>query len=104
VFKTEKAAEKAMWKEWVKDGLLRAIRKGDSKAEMKALDLLAKYGDLDEKDLEFNPAKLENVEIQFAVAKKYLELLKQKETSGVADFNRTEPLDVEFENIEDAES
>ncbi|UOX32415.1 hypothetical protein LXD69_10160 [Flavobacterium sediminilitoris] len=104
VFKTEKAAEKAMWKEWVKDALLRAIRNRDSKAEMKALDLLAKYGDLDEKDLEFNPEKLENVEIQFAIAKKYLELLKQSDKTGVADFNRTEALDIDFEDVQDAES
>lgn len=103
---TETEAFKAMWVEWTKDFLKRSRRKGDLKAEAKALDLLAKYSDLDADYLEFNAEKLENVEIKFSIRKEFLELLKQTSNTGVADFNREGPLDIDFEEVkpqEDAE-
>jgi hypothetical protein len=99
VVATDKEAFKAMWLEWTKDFLKRARQKGDLKAESKALDLLAKYSDLDAEALDFNPEKLDNVEIKFTIPKEYLELLKQQKGNGIADFNASEPIDITFEDV-----
>ena len=96
---TEKEAFKVMWVEWTKDLLKRARQRKDLKIEAKALDLLAKYSDLDAEDPDFNPDKLLDKEIKFTIKKQYLELLKQQTNTGVADFNAMGPLDIEFEDV-----
>lgn len=101
ITKTESEAFKVMWVEWTKDLLKRAIQKKDLKAEAKALDMLAKYSDLNQDPAEFNPEKLENVEISFKIPKAYLPFLKQHQNQGVDDFNLTEPLDIDYEDITD---
>lgn len=103
ISKTESEAFKIMWTEWTKDLLKRAIQRKDLKAEAKALDLLAKYSDLNQDPEGFNPEKLANVEIQFNIPKEYLPFLKQQVTQGVDDFNLTEPLDIEHEDITNEE-
>lgn len=99
ISKTESEAFKVMWTEWTKDLLKRAIQRKDLKAESKALDLLAKYSVLNQDPEGFNPAKLENVEIQFKIPKAYLPFLKQQVSQGVDDFNLAEPLDIDHEDV-----
>lgn len=100
VMETDKKGKQAILYEYAHKYYQRSIQAKDLKAQAKALELMAKFGGLDEVELaDFNPEKLENVEIKFAIQKEFLALLKQQPTAGVADFNRTEPIDVEFEDI-----
>jgi len=99
VIKTDKEARKAMWYEWAIDFLQRAIRSGDTKAEGKALDMIAKYGELITEDLSFNPEKLENRELKLIVPKEQLDILKQLVSKGVVDFNNLNVTDVNFEEV-----
>jgi hypothetical protein len=99
VMKTEKEAYRAMWLEWTKDYLKRARRDRDMKAEGKALDLLAKYGDLDADSLDFNPEKLENVEIQINLPKGMHELFMKFINSGVVDLNDFNATEIDYEDV-----
>lgn len=99
VMRTEKEAYKSMWLEWTKDYLKRARQKGDMKAEGKALDLLAKYGDLDADSLDFNPEKLENVEIQINLPKGMHELFMKFISSGVVDLNDFNATEIDYEDV-----
>lgn len=102
VLKAEKEADRALWIQWVKEYLKRSKQNGDSKAEGKALELLAKYaGWSHEEDANFNPEKLENVEIRFDLPKKYLKILEGMGDKGVDDFNSLDVTDVEYEDIND---
>lgn len=96
---TESNAFKAMWIEWTKDYLKRCRQKNDRVNEAKALALLAQYGDLDKDELEFNPEKLENKELQLVIPKDQLELLKTLVSKGVVDFNNLNVTDVNFEEV-----
>ena len=96
---TESNAFKAMWIEWTKDYLKRCRQKNDRVNEAKALALLAQYGDLDKDELEFNPEKLENKELQLIIPKDQLELLKNLVSKGVVDFNNLNVTDVNFEEV-----
>lgn len=102
IYKTSKDVEKLMWKEWVLDFKKRARKNGDLKAESKALDLYAKYGDFEQDDLIFNPEKLQKTEIQIKLPKKLEKFLENYITSGVADFNSLNVTDIEFEDLTDA--
>ena len=98
IYKTSKEVEKAMWKEWVRDYLKRAKLNKDLKAEGKALDLFAKYGDFTEEDLLFNPEKLENKEIAVSLDPKLLKFLQNMVSGGVADFNDLDVTDIDYED------
>lgn len=97
IVKTEQSIFKAMWTEWATDFLKRSKQQKDLKAEGKALDLLAKYGISEEKDLDFNPEKLENKEIKIVLPKKLQEALSSMIGKGVVDFNNLDVTDVDFE-------
>lgn len=97
--KTDNQAYKAMWMEWCKDFLKRSRQSGDKKAEGKALDLLAKYGDLGTDNPEFNSDKLLNKEIQIEVPKEMLKLFMEFIGSGTVDLNNLNATDIEFETI-----
>ena len=96
---TESKAFKAIWIELTKDYLKRCRQKNDRVNEAKALALLAQYGDLDKDELEFNPEKLENKELQLVIPKDQLELLKTLVSKGVVDFNNLNVTDVNFEEV-----
>jgi len=101
VLKANKEGAKAIWLEYAIDFLKRCVKKKDRANEAKALKMIAEYGDFKEEDNpDFNPEKLENVKIEFAIPKQYLKYLKTAQSSGVDDFNLTEPLDVDYEEIE----
>lgn len=96
---SENEAYKAMWLEWTKDFLKRSRQNKDRKAEGKALDLLAKYGNLDAEQLEFNPEKLLNKKIEIVLPKNTMEALKKIVSGGVVDFNSLNATDIEFEDV-----
>lgn len=96
---TESKAFKAIWIELTKDYLKRCRQKNDRVNEAKALALLAQYGNLDEDELQFNPEKLENKEIQIVLPKQMLDVLKGMVGSGVVDFNSLNVTDINFEEL-----
>lgn len=105
VLKSSAEGYRAKWLLWAEDYLMRCKQKGDLNNEAKAIALIGKYAQLDkEEDARFNPEKLENPEIQFALTKKELEILKQHINTGkggVDDLNLSGPIeDIEFEDIE----
>lgn len=93
---TAKEVEKTIWKEWVREFIQRAKRKGDLKAEAKGLDMYAKYGDFGAEELSFDPEKLAKVEIQTAVDPKLIENLMKMISKGVVDFNKLDVTDIDL--------
>jgi hypothetical protein len=104
VMESDKKGKQAILYEYAHKYYQRAIQAKDLKAQAKALELMSKFGGLDEVDLaDFNPEKLENVEIKFAIPKELYKYLKMGEHEGVDDSNLSAPIDVEFENVEEDE-
>lgn len=104
VMESDKKGKQAILYEYAHKYYQRAIQAKDLKAQAKALELMAKFGGLDEVDLaDFNPEKLENVEIKFAIPKELYKYLKMGEHEGVDDSNLSAPIDIEFENVEEDE-
>lgn len=100
VMESDKKGKQAILYEYAHKFYQRAIQAKDLKAQAKALELMAKFGGLDDIDLsEFNPDKLENIPIKFSISKKYYKYLKISADQGVDDFNAKEPLDIEFEDV-----
>jgi hypothetical protein len=104
VMESDKKGKQAILYEYSHKYYQRAIQAKDLKAQAKALELMAKFGGLDEVDLaDFNPEKLENIEIKFAIPKQLYQYLKLPDNQGVDDFNLSEPIDIEYENITEDE-
>lgn len=104
VMESDKKGKQAILYEYAHKYYQRAIQAKDLKAQAKALELMAKFGGLDEIDLaDFNPEKLENVEIKFAIPKELYKYLKMGEHEGVDDSNLSAPIDIEFENVAEDE-
>lgn len=104
VMESDKKGKQAILYEYAHKYYQRAIQAKDLKAQAKALELMSKFGGLDEVDLaDFNPEKLENVEIKFAIPKELYQYLKMGANQGVDDSNLSAPIDVEFENVEEDE-
>lgn len=96
IHQTSKDVEKTIWKEWVREFIQRAKRRGDLKAEAKGLDMYAKYGDFGAEELSFDPEKLAKVEIQTAVDPKLIENLMKMISKGVVDFNKLDVTDIDL--------
>ena len=104
VMESDKKGKQAILYEYAHKYYQRAIQAKDLKAQAKALELMSKFGGLDEVDLaDFNPEKLENVEIKFAIPKELYKYLKLSDNQGVDDFNLSAPIDIEFENVPEDE-
>lgn len=103
IHQTSKEVEKAMWREWCRDFIQRAKRRGDMKAESKGLDMYAKYGDFGAEELSFDPDKLAKVEIQTAVDPKLIDHLMLMISKGVVDFNKLDVTDIELSTDEPTE-
>lgn len=101
VMESDRKGKQAILYEYAHKYYQRSIQAKDLKAQAKALELMAKFGGLDEVDLaDFNPEKLENVEIKFSVPKEYLKLLSIENTKAVQDFNATGPiLDITHQEV-----
>ncbi|MBB3123737.1 hypothetical protein FHS04_001240 [Mesoflavibacter sabulilitoris] len=102
VMESDKKGKQAILYEYAHKYYQRSIQAKDLKAQAKALELMAKFGGLDDVDMaDFNPEKLENVEIKFSIPKAYLELLKKDKNTGVADFNASGPVvDIPHEEVD----
>jgi predicted transcriptional regulator len=100
---TSKEVEKAIWREWCRDLIQRAKRRNDLKAEAKALDMYAKYGDFAAEELSFDPEKLEKKDIEINVDPKLIALFKKMILTGVVDFNKLDVTDIELESNDTAE-
>lgn len=96
IHQTSKDVEKTIWKEWVREFIQRAKRRGDLKAEAKGLDMYAKYGDFGAEELSFDPEKLAKVEIQTSVDPKLIENLMKMISKGVVDFNKLDVTDIDL--------
>jgi hypothetical protein len=104
VMESDKKGKQAILYEYAHKYYQRAIQAKDLKAQAKALELMSKFGGLDEVDLaDFNPEKLENVEIKFAIPKELFKYLKLSDNQGVDDSNLSAPIDIEFENVPEDE-
>lgn len=103
IHQTSKEVEKAMWREWCRDFIQRAKRRGDMKSESKGLDMYAKYGDFSAEELSFDPEKLAKVEIQTAVDQKLIDHLMLMISKGVVDFNKLDVTDIELSTDEPTE-
>ncbi|MGK4567840.1 hypothetical protein [Flavobacterium sp. 3HN19-14] len=97
--KTEKLGFQSIWLQWAENYMLRMRQKGNDKMEGFMLKLLRP----DDKDdqLEFNPEKLENVELQLNVPKEVIDLIKNMTKAGVQDFNNFNAVDVEYTDVPD---
>lgn len=97
---TSRKAKMAILYEFSFQFLQRARERGDMKAEAKALELLSKFGGLDEEDnLEFNPEKFEAVTPKISVNKKALDLFIKMATDGVVDLNSFNATEIDFEEV-----
>lgn len=102
--KTDKKARQSILYEYAFQFLQKAREKADLKAEAKALELMSKFGGLDEDDImEFNPEKFEAITPKLSVNKKALEMFIQMAMQGAVNLNDFDATDVDFETIENEE-
>lgn len=99
IHKTSKEVEKIIWKEWVRDYIKRAKRKGDFKSEGKGLDMFAKYGDFGAEELSFDPEKLEKKDVEITVHPKLMQAFIGMIKKGVIDFNTLDVTNIEFDDV-----
>ena len=99
---TSRKAKQSILYEYAFQFLQKAREKNDLKAEAKALELMSKFGGLDEEDnLEFNPEKFEAVAPKLSVSKKTLELFQQLIVKGVVNLNDFNATEIDFEDVEE---
>ncbi len=103
IHETSKEVEKTIWREWCREFIQRAKRRGDLKAEAKGLDMYAKYGDFGAEELSFDPEKLAKVEIQTTVDPKLIDNLMKMIAKGVVDFNKLDVTDIDLTANDTAE-
>lgn len=101
VLKADKEGSRVIWLMRAENLFARAIKFKDRKAEAAALKMMGEYGGFkDDENKEFNPEKLTNYEIQFAISKQFLPFLKMMHgKGGVDDLNLKEPIDIDYEEI-----
>lgn len=99
VMQSDKKGKQAILYEYAHKYYQRSIQAKDLKAQAKGLELMAKFGGLDEVELaDFNPDKFENKEIHIHMDKNLQRKLSEMIGGGVVDFN---PLDVtDIEHVE----
>lgn len=102
---TSKKAKQSILYDFSFQFLQRARERGDLKAEAKALELLSKFGGLDEEDnLEFNPEKFEAVTPKISVNKKVIEMFLKMAGQGSVDLNDFNATEIDFEEVNDTEN
>lgn len=100
VLKADREGTRAILFEYAHKFYQRSVQKNDLKAQAKALELMGEYGGLKDMDNpEFNPEKLENVEIKIVMDKGLQQLLIEKISKGVVDFNDLNVTDIDFEDV-----
>lgn len=99
---TSRKAKQSVLYEFSFQFLQRARERADLKAEAKALELLSKFGGLDEEDnLEFNPEKFEAVTPKISINKKAYELFMKMASQGSVDLNDFNATEIDFEEVND---
>lgn len=100
VMRSDKKGKQALLYEYAHKFYQQSIKAKDLKAQAKALELMAKFGGLDEVELsEFNPEKFENKEITINLSKNLQGKLIEMIGGGVVDFNSLDVTEVDFEEI-----
>lgn len=97
---TSRKAKQAILYDFSFQFLQRARERGDLKAEAKALELLSKFGGLDEEDnLEFNPEKFEAVTPKLSISNKAMAKFMEMAMKGVVNLNDFNATDIDFEDV-----
>lgn len=105
VMQSDKKGKQALLYEYAHKFYQQSIKAKDLKAQAKALELMAKFGGLDEVDLaDFNPDKFENKEIHIHMDKKLQLKLTEMLGGGVVDFNSLDVTDIAHEEVKDEEN
>jgi len=102
---TSRKAKQAILYDFSFQFLQRARERGDLKAEAKALELLSKFGGLDEEDnLEFNPEKFEAVTPKLSISNKAMAKFMEMAMKGVVNLNDFNATDIDFEDVTNDEN
>ncbi|KAA5532804.1 hypothetical protein [Paenimyroides baculatum] len=102
---TSRKAKQALLYEYSFQLLQRARERGDTKVEAKAIELMSKFGGLDqEENLEFNPEKFEAVTPKLSVNNKAMAKFMEMIVKGVVDLNDFNATDVDFEEVNNEET
>lgn len=102
---TSRKAKQALLYEFSFQALQRARERGDGKTETKAIELMSKFGGLDqEENLEFNPEKFEAVTPKLSVNNKAMAKFMEMIVKGVVDLNDFNATDVDFEEVNNEET
>lgn len=102
---TSRKAKQAILYDFSFQFLQRARERGDLKAEAKALELLSKFGGLDEEDnLEFNPEKFEAVTPKLSISNKAMAKFMEMTQKGVVNLNDFNATDIDFEDVTNDEN
>lgn len=105
ISETSRKAKQALLYEYSFQLLQRARERGDTKVEAKAIELMSKFGGLDqEENLEFNPEKFEAVTPKLSVNGKAMAKFMELIVKGAVDLNEFNATDVDFEEIENEET
>lgn len=102
---TNRKAKQALLYEYSFQLLQRARERGDTKVEAKAIELMSKFGGLDqEENLEFNPEKFEAVTPKLSVNSKAMAKFMELIVKGAVDLNDFNATDIAFEEVETEET
>ena len=100
VLSSDKKGKRAILYEYAHKFYQRAMQAKDLKAQSKALELMAKFGGIDDiENMEFNPQKLENNPIQIKVPKEIQKKLIQMLGTGSVDLNTIDVTDIDYEEL-----
>lgn len=100
VMQSDKKGKRALLYEYAHKFYQQSIKAKDLKAQAKALELMAKFGGLDEVDMaDFNPDKFENKEIHINMNKDLQRRLGDMIGAGVVDFNSLDVTDIPHEEV-----
>lgn len=102
VNKLDRDSKRNLLFEYSSNLLERARKKGDLKAESKAIELMIKCSGLSEEDIaQFNPEKFENVEVAIAIPKALQEVLIAKMQGGTVDLNKFDATEIDYEELKE---
>lgn len=105
IAETSRKAKQALLYEYSFQLLQRARERGDTKAEAKAIELMSKFGGLDqEENIEFNPEKFEAVTPKLSVNSKAMAKFMELIMKGPVDLNAFNATDVDFEEVSNQET
>ena len=102
---TNRKAKQALLYEYSFQLLQRARERGDTKVEAKAIELMSKFGGLDqEENPEFNAGKWDAYVPKLNVPKKAMDLFMELAMKGNLNMNDFSVRDITYEEVKDAET